>query len=222
MIKNIIFDWSGVINDNLMTVYNAAMIIFEKYGAGRISLEELKTEWEQPYMLFYNKYLPGLSREQEVAAYSPAYKTSARQFPPRLYPHIDDTLHKFKKAGIKMVVISSDPVKNLKSDIREFKLQGIFSDVYGEVHDKTNVVQGVIDKHRFKGEETIFIGDTTHEIEAGKSAGTKTAGVTWGFQNENKIKSANPDYIISNLKDLELILGLSSSPARLNIFQRIR
>jgi phosphoglycolate phosphatase len=208
MIKNIIFDWSGVINDNLITVYNAAMIIFEKYGAQKISLEEFKREWEQPYMVFYNKYLPDLSKTEEDTAYKAAYKVAASQYSPKPYSHIKKTLQKFKNAGIKMVVISSDPSENLLSEIEEFHLQGLFTEVYGEIHDKVEVIHEVIKENQFDPEQTIFIGDTTHEIKVGKGASTKTAAVTWGFQNEDKLKSANPDYIIHNLKELEsIILG---------------
>jgi len=52
MIKNVIFDWSGVINDDLVTVYKAIMAIFQKLGAKEISLEEFKREWEQPHMRY--------------------------------------------------------------------------------------------------------------------------------------------------------------------------
>ena len=68
MIKNIIFDWSGLINNDFPAVYNAIMSIFEKYGVKRISSEEFKKEWVQPYMVFYNKYIPGLDMATEVAS----------------------------------------------------------------------------------------------------------------------------------------------------------
>lgn len=206
MIKNIIFDWSGVINDNLMTVYNTVIIIFEKYGAKRISLEEFKREWEQPYMVFYNKYLPDLSKTEEDTAYKVAYKIAASRYPPRSYPHIKGTLQKFNNAGIKMVIVSSDPSENLLSDIEDFGLHELFTEVNGEIHDKTKVIHDVIRNNQFDPRETIFIGDTTHEIDAGKRAGTKTAAVIWGYQNEDKIKSVNPDWIIRNLAELESII----------------
>lgn len=206
MIKNIIFDWSGVINDNLLTAYNTAMLIFEQFGARRISLKEFKEEWEQPYMVFYNKYLPDLSKTDEDAAYRDSYKIAVYKYPPKLYSHIKDTLKKFKNAGIKMVVISSDPSENLLSDIEEFSLRGLFAEINGEVHDKAEVIHEVIERNQLNSAETVFIGDTTHEIRAGKSADTKTAGVTWGYQNEDKIKAANPDFIVHNLKELELVI----------------
>lgn len=206
MIKNIIFDWSGVINNNLQTVYHAAMIIFQRYGAPKISLGEFRKEWEQPYMIFYNKYLPRLSKKEEGATFPSAYKTANFQHPPKPYSHIQDTLQKFKKAGIKMVIISSDPLENLISEIKKFSLQKLFIEINGDVYDKIEIIQETIKRNKFNPRKTILVGDTTHDIKAGKSVGTKTVAVSWGYQGEDKLKSTNPDFIVHNLKELEKII----------------
>lgn len=207
MIKNIIFDWSGVINDDLLTVYKTVMAIFQKYGVGEISLEEFKKEWEQPYMRFYNKYgITRLSREKEVDLYLPLYKSMASRYQPKAYSHIKDTLEKFKEAGINMIVISSNIRETILSDIRDFGLDGMFNEINGDIHDKAEVVHEIIDRNNFNPEETIFIGDTAHEVEAGKSAGTKTGAVTWGYNNEDKLRAANPNFTLHNLEELESII----------------
>jgi phosphoglycolate phosphatase-like HAD superfamily hydrolase len=208
MIKNVIFDWSGVINDDLLTVYKTIMEIFKKFGGKEISLEEFKEEWEQPYMRFYNKYgiFTKLPREEEKAIYGATYNSVVSKYPSKPYPYIKDTLQKFKKAGVNMIVISSNLRETLLSDIEKFDLQEIFNEVNGDVHDKAEDIQETIQRNNFNPEETIFIGDTTHEVGAGKSAGTKTAAVTWGYNNEDKLRAANPDYIIHNLEELESIL----------------
>lgn len=206
MIKNIIFDWSGVISDDLIPVYNANMITFKKHGAKRISLEEFKREWEQPYMLFYNKYMPELTKEKQDTAYKVAYEEALLKYPPKPYSHIKDTLQKFKKAGINMIIISSNLSEALLSDIKEFSFNGLFDEINSEVHDKAEIIQETIKRNQFNPEETIFIGDTTHEVDAGKKANTKTAVVTWGYQNEDKLKTSNPDFVIHNLKELETVI----------------
>jgi HAD superfamily hydrolase (TIGR01509 family) len=208
MIKNVIFDWSGVVNDDLLTVYKTIMEIFKKFGAKEISLEEFKEEWEQPYMRFYNKYgiFTKLPVEEEKAIYGAIYNSMVSEYPPKPYPHIKDTLQKFKKAGINMIVISSNLRETLLSDIEKFDLQEIFNEVNSDVYDKAEDIQETIQRNNFNPKETIFIGDTAHEVEAGKSAGTKTAAVTWGYNNEDKLKAVNPDYIIHNLEELESII----------------
>ncbi len=207
MIKNIIFDWSGVINDDLFTVYKTVMVIFQKYGVEEISLEEFKKEWEQPYTRFYSKYgITRLSREKEVDLYLPLYKSMASQYQPKAYSNIKDTLERFKEAGINMIVVSSSIRETILSDIQDFSLEGMFNEINSDIHDKTEVIHEIIDRNNFNPEETIFIGDTAHEVEAGKSAGTKTGAVTWGYNKEDRLRAANPNFIIHNLEELESII----------------
>jgi len=203
MIKNIIFDWDGVINDSLATAYNAIMMIFEKHGAEKMTMEEFKKNWEQPYMVFFNRYIPHLNKEEVYSEYKTAYRRSASKYPPKPYLNIKETLQKFKKAQRSMVIVSSGPPENILSEIKGFGLQGIFHEVNGAIHDKTEFVKKVLKRNNFSPGETVFIGDTTHEIKAGKSANIKTGAVTWGFQNEDVLKSANPDFIIHDLEELE-------------------
>jgi phosphoglycolate phosphatase-like HAD superfamily hydrolase len=206
MIKNIIFDWSGVINDDLLTVYNAAMINFEKFGAKRISLEEFKKEWEQPYMVFYYKYLPEVTKEEQDTGYKIAYKEAVSKYPFKAYSNIKETLKKFRNLGIDMIILSSNPLEFLLSEAKQFGLKKLFKEFNGGVHDKAKAIQEIIRRNQFKPHDTIFIGDTTHEVKAGKIANIKTGVVTWGYQNENKLNSSNPDFIIHNLKELEAII----------------
>jgi phosphoglycolate phosphatase len=204
MIKNIIFDWSGVINDDLYTVHKVVLAIFKKFKVKKISLEEFRKEWEQPYMLFYRKYgISGISREEEVVIYRSLYEKISVKCPPRVYPKIKDTLTKFKEAGINMIILSSNLRKTILFDIEEFNLQGLFTEINSEIHDKNDGMQETLKRNSFNPQETVFVGDTTHEINVGKKAGIKTAAVTWGYNNEDKLKSANPDFIIHDLDELE-------------------
>lgn len=206
MIKNIIFDWSGVIGDDFQAVYHTAMALFEKHGVKKISFQEFLREWVQPHMVFYNKYMPGLDMATETVLYKAAYDIMAKKYPPKIFPGVKEVLKKFKKAGIDMIMISSNIKKHLLSDVEKAGLQGIFSEINSEVHDKAEDIRETIARNNFNPEETIFIGDTTNEVEAGKSGGTKTGAVIWGYNSEDKLKAANPDFIIHDLKELEEII----------------
>jgi len=65
MIKNIIFDWSGVIKDAGLSHLCVVNKIFETFGVKEITLDEMKESWVQPYMLFYKKYIPDITFEEE-------------------------------------------------------------------------------------------------------------------------------------------------------------
>jgi len=204
MIKTIIFDWSGVIKDCIDDQLFVVNKIFEKFGASTISLQEFIDNWVQPYMVFYNKYLPDLTLEQEQLAYK---KAIADCPPAHAYPGIVDEIKRLKNNGIKMVVVSSDFPETLYLEISLFSLEDIFVDIATNAHDKTAAIKELIDKNNFNKLETIIIGDSNHEIEAGKIAGIKTMGVTWGFTKEDNIISANPDFVAHNLAEFKDVLN---------------
>jgi len=53
-------------------------------------------------------------------------------------------------------------------------------------------------------DEAIMVGDSPYDVLAGKNAGTKTVGVTYGFHGD-RIIECDPDFVID---DIEGILTL--------------
>lgn len=203
MFKNIIFDWSGVISDSIERHLKVVNKMFNDFGVQSISMEELKENWEQPYMRFYTKYMPGVTLEEEQLAYANAFLESGK-----CNPHLGmiELIKKLKINKKKLIVISSDITESLFSEIKDFGLEEVFLEVVTNVHDKTESLIKIIDRENFKSEETVFIGDSNHEIEEGKQAGVKTIAVTWGFSTESKLVALKPDFLVNTVKELEKCL----------------
>ncbi|MDD3364092.1 MAG: HAD-IA family hydrolase, partial [Syntrophomonas sp.] len=51
-------------------------------------------------------------------------------------------------------------------------------------------------------EQAIMIGDTYIDIEAGRRAGTKTCGASYGLGNKEELIKSRPDFIISDISEL--------------------
>lgn len=179
------------------------MKIFERFGGKRITFEEFKMEWEQPYMNFGHKYLPHLTKKQNDETY---VKEIMKLPTPKTFPGIKKALEQLKESGKNLILLSSDPTVSLQAELKRFNLKNMFNDIYNDIHDKRKAIKGIIEKQHYKPEETIFIGDTTHEVETGKKARIKTGGVSWGFQYEEKIKMAKPDYFFHQVSDLIKLL----------------
>jgi pyrophosphatase PpaX len=50
--------------------------------------------------------------------------------------------------------------------------------------------------------ETVFIGDSRHDIESGRAAGVKTAAVLWGPFDRRHLQDLEPDYWLETPADL--------------------
>lgn len=203
MIKNIIFDWSGVINDNVSTTHCAAMAVLKHFGATEMELDEFRNVWQMPYMKFYNRYLPDLTNEQQHSIYRDAYVRCPK---PEIYPGMAEFLKRCQNQGVKLFVVSSDPKTHILREIDEYGLNGVFEKVVYEIHEKADAVRQIVQEYGLSAENSVFVGDSDYEIEVGRAAGIKSAGVCWGAYTEERLIEAQPDFIFRNIDDLELLI----------------
>lgn len=52
------------------------------------------------------------------------------------------------------------------------------------------------------GPEVLFVGDSPHDLEAGRAAGVRTAAVTWGAAREDVLTAGSPDYLVRRVEEL--------------------
>lgn len=204
MIKNIIFDWSGTLSDDLISNYIAVMETFKKLGLEILTLEEFKKEFTLPYMEFYKKFKKDVSKKRVKELYTKEIGLTDKSKP---FLKVKETLKFLKQKKIKMVLLSSCLQKQLEEDIENYKFQNYFIDVNGSVYNKVEAITEVIRRNNFKPEETIYIGDMTHDIDAGKKAGVITVVVSYGYQSKEKLLEKNPDFLIENLRELKNIIN---------------
>ena len=53
-----------------------------------------------------------------------------------------------------------------------------------------------------KKEETIYVGDSEVDIETAKNANVKVVAVSWGFRDDDFLKTLRPDTLVSHPDEL--------------------
>ncbi len=202
-IKNIIFDWSGTLSDDLTPVYETVNIIFKQLGREPISLEEYKEEVAMPYMVFWNKYFPNLTKKEQDKLWP---ETFLKTGDPQIYKGVKKTLEKLKKLKIKMTTLSSHPILELQKEAKHYGIFKLFQETNGSIHNKTKEITRILIRNKFKKEQTMLVADMADDIIAGKTTGLKTIAVTWGYQSKKKLKTSNPDHIIDHISELPKLL----------------
>lgn len=203
VIKNVIFDWSGVIGDDFLACHKTINDMFHHLGLPSISTEELRQEWQQPYMKFYNRRAPDLSKEEEDMLFV-RFWNKHKQYKP--HQGIVSLLKELKRHEKVMVVLTSNNPTMIDHLLDKYGLSNVFDKIYYSVHDKIGKIEEVMNDQHFSTQETLIIGDTPHEIEAGQAAGIKTCAITWGFKDKESLYAANPDYLACNIKELRQCL----------------
>lgn len=52
------------------------------------------------------------------------------------------------------------------------------------------------------GSGVLFVGDSPHDLVAGRAAGVRTAAVTWGAADEAALAAEAPDYLVRSVTEL--------------------
>jgi len=127
------------------------------------------------------------------------------------YPGVEEVLRHFF-ATKPMGVVTNKPEAFSRTILEGLGLAGYFREIlgYDSVERKKPHPEGILQAlHGWGVEPTraVMVGDSDHDILAGKAAGTVTVAVAYGFKSEEELLSAGPDYLIHDIRELiELVV----------------
>jgi len=137
--------------------------------------------------------------ETAIGYYRERYETIGL-FENEMYPGIPELLQRLQDDGYPLYVVTSKPTVYADRIIRHFGLDRFFLEVYGPELDgrfdeKRELVEFILRERRLDPSRTVMIGDRARDVESGRTNGTRTIGVTYGFGSVEEIAAAKPDEI---------------------------
>lgn len=204
MFRNIIFDWSGTLADDLSLVIDATNTVLRHYGIAEYSKSEFKKNFRLPYPEFYAEVLPNIPLDELEDIFRAGFAES--QEPVFLLPHAQQFLDHCRNQGIRCFALTSVDKKAFAHQIQELGVDSYFEEIYAGVHNKLHVIHKLMETHQLIPEETAFIGDMTHDIQTATHAGITSIAVLTGYQNAEQLSHAEPDIITPNLRVLKNLL----------------
>ena len=123
-----------------------------------------------------------------------------------LYSHVIETLDYY--ASKKKAVISNKPTQATIAILQGLGIQSRFDIVLGanstsRKKPSPEPLQHVLTVFSVVPDRALMVGDDRPDIEAGRSAGVHTCGVSYGLGNQENLIRANPDLIIDDLLQLK-------------------
>ena len=191
MIKNILFDFDGVILDSMPIRDYGFKEIFKDFDDGLVN--KLLEYHNQNGGLsryvkikyFYNKLLKQEISEEKITNYADNFsKIMKIELVDKRYL-IADTL-KFIKESYKkynLHIVSGSDEKELQYLCKELGIDSFFQSVNGSPTHKNILVKNVLSVNRYIDSETILIGDSVNDYDAA----TENNLVFYGFNNPNLI-----------------------------------
>jgi phosphoglycolate phosphatase len=196
------FDLDGTLSDPSEGITKSVQHALQCLGRPYPGKSELQhyigppLRWTFPHLLGADD--PTLI-ETAIGYYRERYETVGL-FENEVYPGIPELLQQLQDDGYPLYVVTSKPTVYADRIIRHFGLDRFFIEVYGPELDgrfdeKRELVEFILCERCLDPRHTIMIGDRARDVESGRTNGTRTIGVTYGFGSIAEITAARPDEI---------------------------
>lgn len=206
MIKNIIFDFDGVILDSVPTKTEGYRQLFKNFHTDLI---EKMVEYHElnggisrykKIQYFFNNLLNEEISQKQIQEYAIKYSELTKQELTKQKYLIEDTITyiKLNFSKYNMHIASGADHQDLIYICDKLDLNKYFISIDGSPKVKTDIVKEIIVNNKYKKEETILIGDSINDFEAASNNNI----TFYGYNNKSLI---NQHKYINNFRDLNII-----------------
>jgi phosphoglycolate phosphatase len=204
MFRNLIFDWSGTLVDDLGPVIEATNAVLAKYSVAALDREGFRRRFRLPYPDFYAEILPDIPLAELEAHFRPAF--DAALTPVTVLPHAREKLEWCSALGIRTFVLTSMDTLAFERQMADFSLGQHFEATYSGVIDKREIIHQLLTDHGLIPAETAFVGDMTHDVETARHGGISSIAVLTGYNHAEILASVRPDLTVPDLGVLRSLL----------------
>ena len=129
------------------------------------------------------------------------------------FPNISKTLQALNQNGISLAIVTNKP-DELSQAIIAMKLPEIHFD-YNLGHKEgypvkpdPYLIQRIFAETGWRGEDTVFVGDSNVDLAIAKNAGIDSVLCIWGYDNYTEELCSKATYVIHDPEELLLLAGV--------------
>ena len=205
----VVFDFDGTLADTMPWFFGMLNQLAERHRFRKIGADEAEqlrhltsreimrslgiSRWRVPFIA------RDMGRLNAEAALSGRFS---------LFPGMAELLADASARGIRIAIVSSN---------RESTIRHILGASAGHIthfacsaalFGKARCFRQILRRSGLSPQFILSIGDEVRDIEAARSVGISTAGVTWGYAHESALRGAGAEVLVSSVEELRrLVIG---------------
>jgi len=203
----IVFDWDGTLFDSTALIVRCIQNACEDVGAPRPSDAQAAYVIGLGLADALRHVAPGLPPERHPALgarYRHHYVASQHEL--SLFPGTLDMLHALKAREHRLAVATGKGRRGLDDALAHAQLHGLFdstrtADETASKPDPRMLVE-LMDELGIAPERTLMIGDTTHDLQLARNAGTASVAVSFGAHEHDSFAAFAPRHVAHSTREL--------------------
>lgn len=210
-IELIIFDLDGTLLNTYKDLGNAVNHFLAKYEFPTHDLEDYKTFvgngiddlLQQCLPIDFAKKVDFQTIRNEFVKFYEANKYNLTE----PYEGIIDLLHELNDRNIQLAVASNKYHEATVELVDKYFSEIIFKVVFGHRKNKPKkpnptIVFDILEQTKVHADKTLFIGDSSVDMQTAINANVKSIGVAWGFRSEKELRDSGANYIVHHPSEI--------------------
>ena len=205
--QTVLFDLDGTLIDSVDLIVDSYHHAYQVHGLPAQSREAILAGVGTPLRAVFGQITDDATAIDTWIATYREYNLTHHDARVRAYDGTVAMVQQIKASGRRLGLVTS---KNHAGAVRGLTLVGL-GDVMEVIVGADDVVnpkphpepvERALTVLHMRAETCLYVGDSHHDIHAGRGAGVWTAGVTWGPFDRAHLEMAAPDYICSTPQEL--------------------
>ncbi len=218
MISCVIWDWNGTLLDDVDVSIEAMNRVLERYGLERLNKERYREIFRFPVRDYYE--LAGFDFGK-VDFEKPAMEFIEEYYSlvgaARLSHGALEAVTRLSESSIRQVILSASERESLIGQVRRLGIDGRFTDILGINNhfaaSKAELAVKWISDNNLDKNNTVFIGDTTHDFETASAAGCPCVLVSRGHQSADALRDVSTNIARDITEAAQMVLKLAEGEA---------
>lgn len=218
MLPALLFDLDGTLVDSIELILRSARHAFVGFEGRAPSDDEWRAGIGRPLLDAFRDFAPDEAEVQRLIGRYREYQMEHHDRLLRPYDGVVQVIQRFADAGHPMALVTSKSDWLAERALRHVGLDKAIPVVVGcdsctrhKPHPEP--VERAIALLRSTPADAIFVGDSPHDVEAGRAAGVYTVGVTWGAFTREEMERSGADQVIHRIEDLPPLVARFRQPA---------
>ena len=212
-LKHIIWDWNGTMLDDRWLTIAAMNIVLARRNMAELTEDRYLQLFTFPVIEYYRRL--GFDFDKEPFSVSGSEfinEYNARAFEPQLHDGIIDLIAELNENGVSHSILSASSQKILNKLAKHHNINHYFIAVLGQdnhyAYGKIETGKMWINKLGIAPKNTLFIGDTEHDLEVANAIGSHCALLSWGHSSTERLENRGIN-VFDAMEDLKFWINAS-------------
>ena len=215
-VSAVLFDWDGTLANSFAVTRYASLSVFRHFGV-RMNEARYRATYRPNWHETYRQLGIPQSRWDEAGTIW-REKYLERNHAVDLFPDVSSTLDTLADRGLRLGVVTSADRRRFFEDLDRLGLMDRFEALvafedarHKKPHPESLLL--ALSGLGVRARDALYVGDRPEDVAMGQRAGTLTAAIASNFSNEEMLRSAGPDLLLSALRDLpDFLVTLGADP----------